>query len=125
MRKRIIVVDDDPGIREIIGIILENAGYEVRLVEDATDILQKNYSLPDLFLIDRLLGGHDGLDICRLLKSGAETKHIPIIMVSASPDIAILSQKAGADGHIEKPFELNHLLMMVARNAATAKKLIA
>src|SRR5436190_21515523 len=122
MRKRIIVVDDDASVREIFGIILERAGYDLQLISDANDILKKNFRLPDLFILDKLLSGLDGLDICRFLKSQKEIKDIPVVMVSASPDIGILSQKAGADDYLEKPFEIKHLLKVIERNTMADRK---
>ena len=70
----------------------------------------------DLFLIDKLLSGINGLDICRHLKSQESTKHILVVMISASPGIAIQSQQAGADDYVEKSFELEHLLRVVRKN---------
>ncbi|TMI86737.1 MAG: response regulator [Bacteroidetes bacterium] len=122
MRKRIIVVDDDASVREIFGIILERAGYDLQLISDANEILKKNFRLPDLFILDKLLSGLDGLDICRFLKSQKEIKDIPVVMVSASPDIGILSQKAGADDYLEKPFEIKHLLKVIERNTMADRK---
>jgi DNA-binding response OmpR family regulator len=122
MRKKIIVVDDDDSVREIFGIILERAGYDLQLIGDANDILKKNFRLPDLFILDKLLSGHDGLDICRFLKNQKDTRDIPVVMVSASPDISTFSQKAGADDYLEKPFEISHLLKVVERNANTARE---
>jgi len=116
MKKKIIVIDDDASVREIFGIILERAGYDLQLIGDANEILKKNFRLPDLFLLDKLLSGHDGLDICRFLKTQKETKNIPVVMVSASPDIGTLSQKAGAEDYLEKPFEISLLLNVIERN---------
>jgi len=121
MRKRILIADDDSSIRDIFKIIFERAGYDVDLKEDATELLKNNFFIPDLFLIDKLLSGVDGLDICHYLKSHQKTAHIPVIMVSASPDIAIQSLKAGADDFIEKPFDLNYLLQVVERNISNSK----
>ena len=113
MKKRILVADDDPSIRDIFQIILSKAGYEVDTKGDASEVLQNNFIIPDLFLIDKLLSGIDGLDVCRHLKNNPLTASIPVIMVSASPDIGILAAKAGADDFIEKPFEMNHLLNVI------------
>jgi CheY-like chemotaxis protein len=112
-KPRILVAEDDSGIRDIFQIILQNAGYSIELKDSGKDLLQNNFALPDLFLIDKQLPGADGIDICRHLKHQDLTMHIPVIMVSASPDIALLSRQAGADGYIEKPFEVGYLLKMV------------
>ena len=121
MKKKILVADDDPGIRDIFKIIFEKAGYSIEIKSGAEDVLQNNFTIPDVFLIDKLLSGYDGLDICRHLKSNPLTSHIPVIMVSASPDIGVTAIKAGADDFVEKPFDLKYLLKVIERNIDRAK----
>jgi CheY-like chemotaxis protein len=113
MKKKILVADDDEGIRDIFQIILEQAGFEVELKSNGEDLLQNKFITPQLFLIDKQLSGTNGLDICRHLKTQVQTMHIPVIIISASPDIAAQSKKAGADSYIEKPFEVSYLLKVV------------
>ena len=121
MKRKILVADDDPSLRDIFNIILAKAGYDIEIKDDANEIFKNKFKRPDLFLIDRLLSGVDGLDVCRYLKSNPQTSKIPVIMVSASPDIGILAVKAGADDFIEKPFDLAHLLKVIERNISNAK----
>jgi CheY-like chemotaxis protein len=77
--------------------------------------LNNKFDIPDLFLLDKQLSGVDGIDICRYLKEQKATSHLPVIMISANPNIGKLSEEAGADAYIEKPFEVKHLLEMVER----------
>ena len=105
-----MVIDDDPGVRDIFEIIFEKEGYIIELNSDGRSLLNDKYQLPDLFFIDKQLSGVNGLDLCRHLKSHPRTNLIPVIMISASPDIASLSKEAMADDYLEKPFELAHLL---------------
>jgi DNA-binding response OmpR family regulator len=121
MKKKIFVTDDDPGIRDIYEIIFERAGYSIEIKGDAEEVLKNNFTIPDVFLIDKLLSGYDGLDICRHLKNNPLTSHIPVIMVSASPDIGVTAIKAGADDFVEKPFDLKYLLKVIERNISRAK----
>ena len=121
MKHKILIADDDPGIRDIFNIILAKAGYDIEVKDDANEIFKNKFRIPDLFLIDRLLSGVDGLEVCRYLKSNEQTSHIPVVMVSASPDIGILAVKAGADDFVEKPFELSYLLKVIDRNINNAK----
>lgn len=109
------MTDDDVSIREIFKIIFERANYEVNLLPDAEDLLSNNFVSPDLILLDRQLSGYDGLDVCRFLKGQQNTKNIPIIIISASPDIGKLAKNAGADYFVEKPFQVNYLLEVVER----------
>jgi DNA-binding response OmpR family regulator len=111
VKRKIIVIDDDPGVRDIFEIIFEKEGYCIELKSDGHFLTSdKSYQLPDLFFIDKQLSGGNGLDLCRYLKSHPKTSQIPVIMISASPDIASLSKEARADDYLEKPFELAHLL---------------
>lgn len=121
VKKRILAIDDDESILDIIKIICEQAGYSIELKSDGNDVFRNNYVIPDLFLIDKQLSGVNGLDICRHLKSQDSTRDIPVIMISASPDIAKLSKAAGADNYIEKPFEISYFLKMVYDYTAVAK----
>jgi DNA-binding response OmpR family regulator len=116
MKKKIIVADDDPGIRDIFQLILEKAGYEIDLRSNGKEILSNTAPLPDLYLLDKQMSGTDGLEICRHLKSQEQTKHIPVIMISAAPDIGTLANKAGADDFIEKPFTVDFLLNRIKKN---------
>jgi len=121
MKKKILVADDDPGIRDIFKIIFERAGYIIEIKDDAEDVLKNNFTIPDVFLIDKLLSGYDGLDVCRHLKDNPLTCNIPVIMVSASPDIGATAMKAGADDFVEKPFDLKYLLKVIERNINRVK----
>ena len=116
MKKKILIVDDDSGIRDIFSIIFEKAGYSIEVIEDGNVVFQNKFIVPDLFLIDRLISGVDGLDICRYLKKNPETNNIPVVMISASPDIGPAALNAGADDYIEKPFDLSYLLSVVEKN---------
>ena len=121
MKQKILIADDDESIRDIFKIILAKAGYDIELKEDANEIFKNNFKIPDLFLIDKLLSGVDGLDVCRHLKNNPATSNIPIVMVSASPDIGAMALKAGADDFVEKPFELSYLLKVIERNISNSK----
>jgi DNA-binding response OmpR family regulator len=121
VRKKIMVIDDDPAIRDVLRIILEQAAYEVDTSEDGNEILKNNFSKPDLFLIDRLLSGTDGLELCRHLKHDESTKNIPVVMISAAPGIDGLSRHAGADDYVEKPFDRAYLLRVVQSNISESE----
>ena len=113
---KVILIEDDPGIREALQVVLDRAGYEAIIYPDGVAILEGNFPLPDVFIIDKQLSGIDGLDICRYLKNREETKHIPVIMTSASPHTANLAKEVCADDFIEKPFKNKHLLELVSKH---------
>lgn len=112
---RIIIADDDQGMRDIFQIILKRAGYLVTLYSEGDILLTNDFELPDLFILDKQLSGLDGLDVCRFLKSQESTKNIPVIIISASPYVAQLATAAGADDFIEKPFKTKELLAMAEK----------
>jgi CheY-like chemotaxis protein len=118
--KKIMVADDNPGILDAISIILEFEGYEVSCVANGNSILAMENGLPDLLLLDIWMSGVDGRDICKRLKQQPDTSHLPIVLVSASKDIASSAREAGADDFLAKPFEMDDLLTMVKKllNAA-------
>jgi DNA-binding response OmpR family regulator len=113
--KKILVADDDPGIQDVFKIILERAGYDVEVISNGQEVLNNRYRIPHLFILDKQLSGVDGLDICKFLKAQRKTAGIPVIMVSANPQIGRLSKEAGADGYIEKPFEMKNFLKLVEK----------
>ena len=114
--KKILVVDDDPAILEVIKIILEDNNYEVETSENGNFVENFNGINPDLILLDVLLSGEDGRDIARALKSQKNTREIPIVMISAHPNAYEGSLKSGADDFISKPFDIDHLLEVVDKN---------
>ncbi len=116
LKKKVYITDDDPGVQDIFKIIFENAGYETTVYNSGGELLENGNTYPDVYILDNQLSGMDGLDICRNLKNNQKTRDIPIIMVSATPDLESLAIEAGADDFIEKPFMKADLLSMVARH---------
>lgn len=114
-RRKILVVDDDPDILEIIGMILEEEGFEVELMKTGKDIFEHIYNFrPDLIILDVMLGNMDGREICNSIKSTSNTLHIPVIMISASHDISEFRKKnCRPDDFLEKPFDLFKLIHKV------------
>lgn len=114
-RKKILVVDDDPAIVDVLTLMLEDEGYVVEATTSGRNVqaMQDNY--PDLLLLDIRLSGMDGRDICRYLKNHQSTENIPIILISASRDIERSAIMAGADDFLAKPFEMNDLLAKIQK----------
>ena len=112
--KRILIADDNPAILDSIKIMLEDEGYEVETTEDGTMAQNMQPPLPDLLLLDVSMSGIDGRDVCRALKGSAVTKSVPIIMMSATKGIEQIAKNAGANDYMSKPFQMDHLLGIVA-----------
>ena len=116
--KTILVVDDDPDILDALQFMLEDAGYNVTTTEKgeyAENLHDTNGGLPDMIILDVLLSGKDGRLICQKLKSQEETKHIPIIMMSAHYNASQSVATIGANDFLAKPFEADELLAKIAR----------
>src|SRR5205085_3065415 len=116
--KKILVVDDDPDILDALQFMLEDAGYEVTTTEKgdyAENLHDTNGGLPDVIILDVLLSGKDGRLICQRLKGQEETRHIPIIMMSAHPYAKQSVTVVGADDFLAKPYDVDELLAKIAK----------
>lgn len=115
--KKILIAEDDPGISELIETVLEDRGYIVEICPDghiARELIaHEAVFVPDLILLDLWIPGVDGQELARQLKATPDTRHIPIILVSAQRDLQAIVQKTGANGFLAKPFDLNQLLAIV------------
>jgi DNA-binding response OmpR family regulator len=114
--QRIVVVEDEEDIRELIEYHLTREGYKVTAVADGERGLATiNREVPDLVLLDLMLPGIDGLEICREIRSGEKTKHIPVLMVTAKTEEAdvVLGLGLGADDYVQKPFRPRELVARV------------
>jgi DNA-binding response OmpR family regulator len=114
--KKILVADDDPAICDAIQFMLQEEGYTVQTTINGETIYKMKKDYPDLLLLDIWMSGEDGREICKYLKKHKNTKNIPVILVSASRDIAKSALDAGADDFITKPFEMDDLLNCVAKH---------
>jgi len=119
-RKKILVVDDDQDIREIIMYVLESEGYRVCGLDNGLAVVKTvAQNPPDILLLDVQLGDSDGRDICRELKETLSTQEIPIIMISANHGWnGIQEKQCNADDFLAKPFDITELVAHVKRYAA-------
>ncbi len=126
LQPTILVVEDDESISSIIKYNLKKAGYMVNLVDNGNDAIDSaKSSPPDLVLLDWMLPGMTGIDVCKALRSQPETMNIPIIMLSAKGEEIdkITGLERGADDYITKPFspvELSARIKAVLRRIRPA-----
>lgn len=114
----ILLVEDEPVIRELVRSMLSDGEVSVECAETGTDGLKLAKSRPfDLILLDVVLPQMDGIAICRILKSDPSTSGIPLYMLTAKTKKADMESatRAGADGYIVKPFRGAELMDLVAR----------
>ncbi|MFH1452908.1 MAG: response regulator transcription factor [Armatimonadota bacterium] len=126
--KLIAVIDDEPDIVELINIHLQKSGFKVKTFQEAESFLEfiKN-TQPSIIILDLMLPGADGLEICRYLKSEKKYSFIPIIMLTARAEETdkIIGLELGADDYITKPFSVKELtarVKTVLRRASSSAK---
>src|SRR5262245_20357255 len=113
---RILVVEDDRDIAELVGRYLERAGFAVELISSGRQALAAvTERPPDLLILDLMLPHVDGLEICRTVRANQQSANIPIIMLTARGDESerIVGLELGADDYISKPFSPNELVARV------------
>ncbi|MER2092143.1 MAG: response regulator, partial [Saccharopolyspora rectivirgula] len=110
MKARVLVVDDDPALAEMLTIVLRGEGFETAVVSDGTKALPALRELkPDLVLLDLMLPGMNGIDVCKAIRSESV---VPIVMLTAKSDTVdvVLGLESGADDHVVKPFKPKELV---------------
>lgn len=124
MPKKILIVDDEPEMLDLLKIHLEKNKYDIITAMDGESCLKIAASeKPDVILLDLLLPGMSGIEVCRRLKEDDNTKNIPIIMLTAAgSDMASKGLEKGAVSFITKPFDVSNLLSEI--NAALKNKKI-
>ncbi|MDN3550228.1 response regulator transcription factor [Mucilaginibacter aquaedulcis] len=112
--KKILIVDDEADIRDVVNYILTDEGYQVKELADGQNVDHAiEDSRPDVILLDVMLGDMDGRDICRELKNAPETMAIPIIIVSATHAGIDEGKGCHADDYLLKPFDIEDLIQKV------------
>lgn len=120
MKKRILVVENNKEILEIISIVLEDAGYELSLYLNEQGIFEHIVEFkPDAILLDIIKPTVEGTELCRLIKEAEGTKHIPVIVLSTHPQIEKVKGVC-ADDIVEKPFDIEGLLESLSQQLVIA-----
>jgi two-component system alkaline phosphatase synthesis response regulator PhoP len=121
-KENILVVEDEEDIQELIAYNLNKEGYRVTAVDSGEDAMAEVAKQPpDLILLDLMLPGTDGLEVCRMLRGDTATRDIPIIMVTAKGEEAdvVVGLELGADDYVTKPFSPK---VMIARVRAVLRR---
>ena len=118
----IFIVEDDPDILDILSLQLKREGFEISHATHGERFIEKLQSMGgeeiekiNLFILDRMLPGKNGVDICKFLRMYSTTQKIPILMLTAlnSPEDIILGLESGADDYVSKPYDKNILLARI------------
>ncbi len=115
-KELIFAVEDENHIQQLVKYNLEANGYRVLAFESGESLINEcKVTIPDLFILDIMLPGMDGLEVCRILRQNPRTKSIPIIMLTAKSEEfdKVLGLELGADDYITKPFSVRELVARV------------
>jgi two-component system response regulator MtrA len=113
MKARVLVVDDDPALAEMLTIVLRGEGFDTAVVADGSRALPALRELkPDLVLLDLMLPGMNGIDVCKAIRAESG---VPIVMLTAKSDTVdiVLGLESGADDYIVKPFKPKELVARI------------
>jgi len=120
MTSKILIVDDDPPIRELVRMVLTDAGYSVILASDGVEAVEMfERENPHLVLLDILMPRRNGIDACKKIRElQPNTEHTPILMftVSSSDENRRRASEAGCDGYIIKPFDPEELVKEIEKH---------
>ena len=115
-RRTVLIVEDERALADVLAFNLESEGCEVHLAHDGRDGLSKARSLlPDLVVLDVMLPGMDGLEVCRELRSDARTRGVRVLMLTAKGEEVdeVVGFRIGADDYVTKPFKMKPLVARV------------
>lgn len=116
MKKNILIIEDDQLLLETLQIILKEEGYKVTFLRDGQSVSKINRNnLPELIILDFRLPGMNGGEVANYLKNKESTKHVPILMLSASNNAKLIAGESGADDFLEKPFDIEVLLERIQK----------
>lgn len=111
MPKKIFILEDDQDIREIMEMILSAEGFDVFGFATIKEFNQANLDTsPDIYLLDVMLPDGNGIDVCSKLKAQLDKSLIPVLMMSAHVDVQHMQESCGAQGYLEKPFDIYGLI---------------
>ncbi|PZO71530.1 MAG: phosphate regulon transcriptional regulatory protein PhoB [Pelagerythrobacter marensis] len=114
---KLLLVEDDPALAELLEYRFRNEGYRVRVTADGDEaLMMAAEEVPDLVILDWMIEGTSGIEVCRRLRRDKETAHVPVIMLTAreAEDDRIRGLETGADDYLTKPFSPRELLARVA-----------
>ena len=112
LKKRVLIIEDDPGIQELIGYILESEGFEV-IATSPNFSADLSTQKADLILLDEWVNKKEGHMLCKEIKQIHTFRHIPVIILSTAPDIADIAKNCKADGYLAKPFDIDDIVALV------------
>ena len=124
MNNKIVLIDDDEDILDVIQYILADEGYNVDAYDDLQPLDKIIEHQPSVILLDNKLADTYSNTLCIALKSNHKTKHIPVILMSAAEDLEQIAKACNADAFLNKPFELKEFIKLVKHYSAIFNALL-
>ncbi len=118
LKKKVLIVDDDTSILEALEFTFESLGFKPHVLSSGEGVFDAIGKFkPDVVVLDIVLAGLGGDEICKKLKADKKTAGLPVVMISAYPWVGQSAHNCGADDFLEKPFDMEHLVQKVKRLA--------
>ena len=124
MNNKIVLIDDDEDILDVIQYILVDEGYNVAVYDNLQPLEKIIEQQPCVILLDNKLANAYSNTLCLALKSNYRTKHIPVILMSAAEDLEQIAKACNADAFLNKPFELKEFIKLVKHYSAIFNALL-
>jgi len=112
--RKVILVEDDADQLLTMKNVLVKAGYDVEVMDDGRAIVNEDFKIPDVFIVDNFMPSIHGVALCKYIRLNKNTRDVPVILISADPDIETKAARAGATLFLQKPFHRRDLLDCVA-----------
>jgi len=114
-KKRVLIIENDQDIRQIVTYILEDHGFETLSIPEPENLSELIAFNADLILLDEFINNHYGHRLCRKIKQIPVLAAIPVIILSTANDIELIAKECDANDHIRKPFDLEDMVGKVVR----------
>lgn len=115
VKKKVLIIENDKDIRQIVEFILEDQGFETLSMPEPEDLLEIAPFAPDVILLDEFINNRPGHRLCRKIKQVDTLKIIPVIILSTANDIEMIVSECGANDYIRKPFDVEDMVGKVLR----------
>ena len=115
MKKRVLIIENDPGIRNIVEFILQDHGFETLSISEPEDLTDVILFFPDVILLDEFINSQPGHRLCRKIKRVPDLATVPVIILSTASNIELIATECNADDYISKPFDVEDMVVKVVR----------
>lgn len=115
MKKKVLIIENDQDIRQVIEFILQEHGLDVLSISEPENLSEIIPFAPDVILLDEFINSRPGHRLCKQIKHIDGLKNVPVIILSTANDIELIASECEADDHISKPFDINDMVDKVVR----------